>query len=54
MKKLIAALLMLPVIPLTYSVATAQNAPQGDAALRTSPLGRRDVGNRAPCSGLAS
>src|SRR4030095_762333 len=25
------ALLMLPVIPLTYSVATAQNAPQGDA-----------------------
>jgi len=32
MKKLIAALLLLPVIPFTYSVATAQNAPQGDAA----------------------
>jgi mono/diheme cytochrome c family protein len=32
MKKLIAALMLLPVIPLTYSVATAQNAPQGDAA----------------------
>jgi len=32
MKKLIATLLLLPLIPLTYSVATAQNAPQGDAA----------------------
>jgi mono/diheme cytochrome c family protein len=32
MKKLIAALFLLPLLPLTYSVATAQNAPQGDAA----------------------
>ena len=31
MKKLVAALLLLPLLPLTYSVATAQNA-QGDAA----------------------
>jgi len=30
MKKFIAALLMLPLIPLSYSVATAQNAPQGN------------------------
>ena len=32
MKKLIAMLALLPLLPLTYSVATAQNAPQGDAA----------------------
>jgi len=32
MKKLIATLALLPLLPLTYSVATAQNAPQGDAA----------------------
>jgi mono/diheme cytochrome c family protein len=32
MKKLFVALLMLPLIPLTYGAATAQNAPQGDAA----------------------
>jgi len=32
MKKLIAALFLLPLIPLSYSVATAQNAPQGDIA----------------------
>jgi mono/diheme cytochrome c family protein len=32
MKKLVAALLLLPILPLTYSVATAQNAPQGTAA----------------------
>jgi mono/diheme cytochrome c family protein len=32
MKKLFFALLMLPLIPLTYGAATAQNAPQGDAA----------------------
>ena len=31
MKKIIVALLMLPLIPLTYGAATAQNAPQGDA-----------------------
>src|SRR5262245_56932576 len=31
MKKLVAALLLLPLLPLTYSVATAQNA-QGDAS----------------------
>ena len=32
MKKRFVALLMLPLIPLTYGAATAQNAPQGDAA----------------------
>src|SRR6185503_11085727 len=32
MKKLIAALALLPLLPLGYSAATAQNAPQGDAA----------------------
>ena len=32
MKKLFVALLMLPLIPLTYGAATAQNAPQGDTA----------------------
>ncbi len=32
MKKLFAALLLLPLLPLTYGVATAQNAPQGNAA----------------------
>lgn len=32
MKKLIAALFLLPLLPLTYSVATAQNAPQGNVA----------------------
>jgi mono/diheme cytochrome c family protein len=32
MKKLVAALLMLPLLPLTYSMATAQNPPVGDAA----------------------
>ncbi len=32
MKKLVAALLMLPLLPLTYSMATAQNAPTGDVA----------------------
>jgi mono/diheme cytochrome c family protein len=32
MKKFLATLALLPLLPLTYSVATAQNAPQGDAA----------------------
>ena len=32
MKKFLVALLMLPLIPLTYGAATAQNAPQGDVA----------------------
>jgi len=31
MKKFVIALLMLPLLPLTYGAATAQNAPQGDA-----------------------
>jgi len=32
MKKLVAALFLLPLLPLTYSVATAQNAPAGNVA----------------------
>ena len=32
MKKLVVALLMLPLLPLTYTVATAQSGPQGNAA----------------------
>jgi uncharacterized repeat protein (TIGR01451 family) len=32
MKKLFVALMLLPLIPLTYGAATAQNAPQGDVA----------------------
>jgi mono/diheme cytochrome c family protein len=45
MKKLVATLALLPLLPLSYTVATAQNAPQGDAARGKAVWEEQDCSN---------